>query len=1130
MVRFVLGRAGTGKTRYIFNDIASCLIEKPGTKMILLVPEQYTLQAERDLIEHLQLPGLMHLEVLSISRLAERVFEETGGIRRLLINEQGRQMALRKVIEELISSLSVYSRAARRPGFIDQCADLLSEFKQNMVEPEDLARLQETFNNNLLLRDKIHDASLIYQGLTRFLEDKQYIDNDDYLLALVDKMHQAASLQGANIWVDSFLTFSPLTLRIVQELMLLSSNISIALTLDPHASPRDAELFEPSRKALQRMQEFARKSYLKENAVALYPEPHLALRHPELVHLESELYAFPIQTMERVINSICITACSNIYDEVDKLAREIIAQAREGGLRWRDMAVVCGDINTYGPLLKRTFAEYGIPCFIDSKRSVMNNPLVRFILSLIDTIQNGYLPLDIMSWLKTGLTWLSRNDCESLENYVLRLGIKGRRWKKPFTRGTELELEHMERMRQGIIGQVESLEVIWNQDPNCRTRIASLFSFIQSAGIKDRLEEQIDSQIQQGLWEQALENAQIWNVVGEILEQLAVLAGDLDLTLSEFRQLLETGLRSYELAIIPPTVDQVLVGSVARSKSQKLRVLFVVGANDGVLPAYINPSSLLNSDERSQLALQGLDLGWNASSRISDENFLIYHTLSQPRDRLFLSWPVADIEGRALQPSMLIRQILRIFPKLGMESDLSGSRESAPDLTSTPGGTFRYLVKALRDAHDNSAVPGEWQPVYQWYTAHPDWTSKLEMVNRGLYHRTQAEALPSEIAGQIFPAPLYTSVSRLERFVLCPFSHFLYYGLQARERKIYSIEAPDLGDFYHRLLYEFSLRLSKYGLEWEQLDPNINRSLVDEILQEMVPEFGDGILEASFRNHYLAQRLGRVGLRTIQILSNELQRSNFKPSDYESRFGRGSSLPPLGISLNNREKMFIEGRIDRVDIFEDDYQTYLRIIDYKSGRKDLNLSDVYYGLSLQLLVYLKALLSGGALKTGKPVQAAGVLYVPIDDPLVRADESRIELDDLLAREMRFRGMILDEVELIRNMDREVESGASYLPVSLNKDSSVSRLSSTLDRQGFNGLFKYLDKLLQNIGQGVINGVLDIAPVKTGNRTACQICNYQSVCQFDRRLSGNRYKILTPLTREEALEKILKEGDSDEGME
>lgn len=1122
MVRFVLGRAGKGKTRYIFDEIARCIDSNVDKRMILLVPEQYTLQAERDLIEHLRLPGLIHLEVLSLSRLAERVFEETGGIKSVLLNEQGRQMALRKVIEELSPHLALYVHAARQPGFIQQCAALMSEFKQNIVDIEELARLQEIFGKDQLLRDKLHDAALIYQGLTRFLKDKKYIDNDDYLLALIERMHQAVSLHGAYIWVDSFVTFSPLSLRIIQELMLLSSMISITLTLDPHASPRDAELFEPSRRALKRLQEFASKASLKQEIAALFPDPYLDRRRPELSHLESELYAFPAHPSDRETDSISVWACSNIYDEIDRLAREITAQARDRGLRWRDMAVVCGDIETYGPLIQRAFEEYGIPCFIDNKRSVMNNPLVRFILSLLDTIQNGYLPLDVMSGLKTGLAGLNRNDCEALENYVLRLGIKGRRWKKPFTRGSEQVLEQVEALRQIVIGQLEGLEADWNRQTNCSARIAALFNFLHNAGVKERLEAQIDSLMQRQLWEKAQESAQIWNIISETLEQMAVLAGELDISLSEFRQLLETGLRSYELAVIPPTIDQVLVGSVARSKSQKLKVLFVVGVNDGVLPGYANPSSLLNNEERSRLSDQGFELGWNASSRISEENFLIYHAFSQPGDRLFVSWPAADIEGRALRPSLLIRQIQRIFPRLGMVGAEAGDEGSAFGQTSTPGGTFKYLVKALRD---NSSLPGEWQAVYQWYKASPDWKAKLAMVNKGLNYNTRDQALPPEIVRQVWPTPLYTSVSRLERFVLCPFSHFLNYGIEARERKIYSIEAPDLGDFYHRLLFEFALRLDKYGLGWPDLSRDITGRLVDEVLNDLVPEFGDGILESSFRNHYLAQRLGRVGLRTIETLGIELARSNFQPSCYEMRFGRGSSLPALAVNLDDGESMYIEGRIDRIDLFENENESFVRIIDYKSGRKDLNLSDVYYGLSLQLLVYLKALLAGKGLNTRHPVQPAGVLYVPIDDPLLKADDSQMESGDLMVREMRFRGIVLKDVELIRNMDRELESGPGYLPVSLNKDASVSRLSSTLDRESFNSLFNYLDRLLQNIGRELKNGIINIAPVKSGNRTACQVCKYQSVCQFDRRLPGNRYKILAPLSREEALERILNEGES-----
>lgn len=1120
MVRFILGRAGKGKTRCIFNDIAGALKEKSKEGLILLVPEQYTLQAERDLIATLNLPGLIHVEVMSITRLAERVFDEVGGRSATMIDDQGRQMAVMRSLHELRSRLTVYQRASRMPGFAAQCSELISEFKQNLIRPEDLEQLLNGMPENRILAGKLHDIMLIYRHFDEFMNQGGFMDADDYLLLLMKKLEQAEFLKNCSIWVDSFTTFSPVAIKIICQLMRICRHTSVTLCLDYRENCRDREMFRIPGQTLARFRSFCRTHGIEEQCLVVDPEPADRNRQTELLHLEKEIMAFPAHSYEQKVEALEIINCVNIYHEVDIAARKIISMARDRGWRWKDMAVVCGDIDTYGIIISRTFKQYGIPCFLDLKRSIINNPLVRCILSTIDVILGGYCTNHLIAMLKTGLTDLKRDEWETLENYALQYGINRGRWKEPFRFGELDEREKNEKSRLKLIEPLLQLEKSWDGAADCRAIAAALYQSMQEQGMGERLQAVIAKQIEEGEWETALENAQIWNIVWETMDQLLLLAGELKLTLEEVRQLLETGFRSYELAIIPPMVDQVLIGNIGRSKSQDVKALFILGCNDGIIPSNMPPEGLLNQEERGELFTRGLELGWDRASKIAEETFLIYNTFAKPADYLGISYPMADGEGRALRPSLLIRQIRRLFPRLVVESELSAGKEAGVELISTPGGTFKYLVENL--AQIESGEPSCWRQAYEWFAGNIQWNDMLNSAEAAYKYRNHPGKLPHHLLSRLYKKPIHTSVSGMEEFIRCPFAHFVRFGLRAQDRKNYAIEPPDIGDFFHTFLHRISLQVERLPGGWHKLDYTACQELSDKILDEMIPEYGNRVFESSHRYRFLSGRLKRMGRRVLWTLSQELQRGRFEPEAYEVRFGSGGMLPAIEVKLASGETVLVEGRIDRVDILRDQDDSYLRIIDYKTGNRDLSLSDVYYGLNLQLLVYMKAALayyqSGSS-----PVKPAGLFFFHIEDPLVYSDERiKEKVEALAARELGLKGLILEDLKVIRFMDQEFEGSSTFLPVSLNKDQTVSAASSALDPNSMALLMKHVDGILTKIGSEITSGKIDIEPVKSGGQTACQKCRYQSICQFDTRIPGNRYRNLRRLTREEVLQRIARE--------
>jgi ATP-dependent helicase/nuclease subunit B len=1123
-IRYILGRAGKGKSHHILQEIEKSLQDGGEDSLILLVPEQFTLQSERDLIQKLKLPGIMRVEVLSFTRLAQRVFNEVGGLTRTLLNEQGKNMVLRKMIDEVSRDLTIYKKVAQQDGFVSKFSELLTELKQQDILPAQLLASMEG-EAELIIKQKVQDIALIYEHFNEYLRGR-YLDTEDYLNLLIEKIDGAQFLKGARVWLDGFTTFSPQSLKILEKIMFLARDTSISLSLDANRQARDRDLFTLSWRSFQKIQAIAREHGLAEETIRLDGTVADPLKSPEILHLESELYAYPHRIFPGDVQHLELFAATNINTELEYVAAQILKLVREQGYRWKDLAVVCNNMDSYGSLFKRVFDEYGIPYFMDQKRDIMNNPLIQLILSSLEVIRRGYRYEDVFRFFKTGYSGLTGDDIEKLENFVLRYGIQGQRWKEEFYLDQPEPLEELNRWRDTFIIPLQKLEQQMKGKNSIAYITRAFYEYLEEIGVRTRLEEWIEKLNDQSCYELVRENTQIWNIVLEIFDQMVEIMGDQEVNVKEYLRILEAGFLSQEVGIIPTTIDQVLVGNIQRSKSHDIRGLLVVGVNDGVLPSGQEEEGILSEAEKELLLDKGLDLGFDLNRKFTEEKFLIYTALTKPSEYLGLSLALADMEGKALRPSLLIDRCRKLFPLLKIESDVVNNRSQELHKVSTPNSTFKYLVENLRLSLDGKASEDFWWDVYGWYYGQEAWQEQRSSVIDGLFHHNQTAFIGSENARQLYHLPLHSTVSRVEQFVSCPFAHFVRYGLKPQERKIFAVGAPDVGELFHICLQSFALKLRQEHINWSELQRVECESIMDGIMDEMAPVHGHGVFASTHRYQYLMKRLKRISRRAVWTLTTHLQHGDFKPLDYEVSFGPGCPFPAIEIELGNGEIFYLVGRIDRVDLLDEADVTFVKIIDYKSGNQKFSLSDVYYGLSLQLMIYLQAVLASTQQLQRPQLIPAGIFYFKIDDPLINTESKIVEtIEKEIAKKLKMTGLALEDVQLVRQLDREIGKSSEILHVALTKDEGFTKNSSVLASEDFMALITHVEGLLQEIGREIIRGKVKIEPVNDSRRTACAFCPYRAVCQFDRLLEDNKYRNIRPLQDEEVITRIrgTKEG-------
>lgn len=1161
-IRLLIGRAGTGKTTVCLNELQDHMLHEPdGHPLIYLVPDQMTFLSEYKLVSASGLSGMIRTQVYSFSRLAWRILQETGGISRYHLNNVGISMLIQKIIDDKKDELKLFERAADKNGFIQQMEQILVEFKRYCIRPEELAKkqlvLSEQDSAERVLQDKLHDLELIYKAFEDALFEK-YIDTEDYLRLLAEKIGQSQYLRNAEIYIDGFHSFTPQEYMIVEQLMIHCRRVTIALTLDKPfygQSPDELHLFRMSGETCQTIYEIARINGIEVEELVLQEQMRLA--HDSLQHLETHFDSRPSvpYTKEPLIH---LGQAVNRRAEIEGISRTIRKLVREEGYRYRDIALLMRNGHDYHDTIETVFEDYEIPLFIDQKRTMLNHPLVELIRSSLEIINGFWRYEPVFRAVKTELLFpvkanrtQIREKMDRLENYVLAYGIQGDKWTKrerfqykrfrglefesTVQTDAEIEMENeLNELRTMITSPILRLSRRLKKAEVGRQFCEALYLFLEELEIPTKLESWKQAEEEKGNLIKAREHDQAWNAVMELLDQFVEMLGDDQVSMKKFASILDAGLESFRFSLVPPAMDQVLAADLEKSRLDDVKIAFVIGLNEGVLPAKFSDEGILADEDRENLLTKGLKISTSSTIKLLDEEFIAYTAFTTPSDRLYISYPLANEEGKALLPSPYIKRITSLFPNVNHHVYMiepSEMREAEQlDYISNELTAISYLTAQLQLKKRNYPLHDIWWDVYNYYLQSPNWSEKTKKILSSLNYQNQSHPLSPETTKDLYGDSIQASVSRMELFNGCPFSHFSQHGLKLRERQMFRLDAPDIGELFHGALKYIVETVMVSRTSWNEMTNEQLEKLAKEAVELLAPKLQHEILLSSNRHHYIKRKLQQIISRASAVLKEHAIASDFVPVGLEIPFGPNQKLPSMKFSLKNGTKMELIGRIDRVDMAGDDQSVYLRIIDYKSSEKDLNINEVYYGLALQMLTYLDIILENSISLIGKPADPAGVLYFHVHNPIINSTKilSMDEIEKELLKKFKMNGLLLGDERVIKLMDHTLESGDSQIiSAGIKKDGTLSQRSKVAKKEELNELRHFVRSKYIQTGNAIVDGKVEISPYKMKDRSPCTFCSYKTVCQFDESMEGNQYRKLVIQPKERILDLIREEEEHDE---
>ena len=1104
-LRFLIGAAGTGKTEYCMKEIITAQSAHRG-RQIFLVPEQYTSQAERDLTARTERKGILTAEVLSFGRLAHQFFAKNGLNRAVILGDVGKQMALQKILLEQRDDLPYFCHMMDKNGFVSRLGKTITEFFRYRVTPEQLETMSNQEGLSHSVQDKCRDMASIYRRYEEFLSET-YLTGDTTLSLLEEKLASSAAFGDTEIWLDGFYGFTPQEYGVIAQLLRLCKRVSITLPMDEHSYfasslPPAAPFFEPHL-TKQKLVSLAEEMGIAMESPVFFKENHRS-KTPALAFLEKNyFYGYYKKSPDHEAIHIC--SCATRESEMTYAAGQILSLVREQGLRYRDIAIVTNAMSAYEKGLKGILSEAGIPCFVDSRRDIASHPLIGLVNSLLECVVYDFRYESVFSYLKTGLTPMAQEDMDILENYVLAYGIKGYKWKKDvwaygFQPGQEAEQAYLNDLRAQVMTPFAPLLALKRKkNLPLRDWVTALVVQLDTLGIAEKLTALSEAAAAKGNAAKAEEHRQIWQILMDVLQKAVEILGDAPMSLDTFARILSAGLEESSMGLIPPTADSLLVGDIERSRLPDIKALLVLGVNDGILPAPAENTGIFTETEREALTAAGMELAPDGKRKLFEEQFLIYRGLTKPSHALYLTYANGDTEGKALFPSSLIARIAKMYPTLTEERD-----DTLPLSSLTPGGCFHQLGTQMRKHVEESPMEPLWQDIYSYFATTPQWQQRLSLLRQGFSAHDSRQKLSPKTAKNLYGKNILSSVSRLERFAACPFAYFAEYGLKARPRQLYQLRTPDLGNLFHQVLEQFAATLKKDGISWQTLTQEETERRMDAAVDEAAPHLGNEILMDSAANRYLIKRLKRISRRAGWTLVRHIQSGMFEPAGYEVGFGPHEALPPIVIGMSDGSKLILRGKIDRVDLLDAEGNKFVKIIDYKSGTKAFDFQDIYYGLQLQLLLYLDAYLKNHGTESYRP---GGVFYFRITDPTqtVTEEMSAEEIEHLLYSKMQMSGLVLENETVIKAMDEVfvdpvsggMRLGASdIIPLKYTKKGTPTASSLLATEEEYNALMAFTAKRAAAIGESMKAGIITPAPYRKQNSTPCDYCVFSSICRYE----------------------------------
>ncbi len=1108
MLNIYYGSESVDKERFVFEKIAA-----EGGRTILIVPDQMSAQTERNAFHYLKRKALMDISVLDFDRLGLKAVQDAARAVPPLIDKYGRHMLLSGILrqEDEGSELMTYRGMSGRSTFVSMMNSLISEMKRNEVGPEQLRAVLDSLDDRKFLKRKLTDIVHIFEAYEEAIKDK-YLDSEDYITFYGDAILEAPMIKGAKVWISGFDTFTPKNILVISRLIRTADAVNVVMDYEEGygGTPDAAFLTDNTRSQL-----FSLTGYV----IAKLEEEAGKLGHECIRIPVTEPRKDTIWTKEKPFDRVTMAEAADLYEEAECAATYILDLTKQG-YRYRDMAVICNDMPGLGAVLSRTLQKWGIPVFMDKKRTVLHHPAVGFLIALMDLASEGYKTDAVMRLLKSGIIRTEEETEEVLENYLYKYRVRPGSWKNDFTRGAEEvgeeTLRSINKLREDIVTLTEEVKDRLGRRNTAGQKIKGLYEYLSGTfGIEDRLEEIMERQQAEGMEDAASETAQSWNVLCRIFDQLVEVTGERRISNKELKKLMVSGLEEIEIGIVPADTDSILIGTLQRTRLSRNKVLMVIGANEGVLPMESTEEGILSETELEELENMDLTLAKTSEVMRKEEALAIYRNLTAPSERLYMSCARAGITGDDSRPSRIFR-ILK--SKVAAEAEKPDFREApgrsgVMSAVSTPAGTLGHLAQAIRDYRESGSLDPEWYQVIDWYLDHED--RSFRGLEAGLLFDNKVEKLGQDVAEALYMGDakeLGVSVSRLEKYSSCPFAHFISYGIRPEDLEPREIGARETGSIYHECLMLFSQQLAPPegvaigdpGSPWMAMDDAKCETMIRDIVSRQMDEYMKGTIEKGGLEEYRKERIISICTKVAQSLVSQVAKGHIKSMEFEKYFGKGSDIPPVTVQIGDHT-ILLRGIIDRLDVLDTPEGDAVRIVDYKTGNDVIKKEYYEAGYKLQLMVYMNA-----AMAAKEGAEPAGVFHFHISELDDADDQGKSQKESAVVRrdrQYRLKGFVINEENVIRAMDEDFEVESQVIPVKIAKDETFKAAAKgrLFTKEEFTELCEAVDTQVQRICGEITDGAIDIAPRRADkNSSACTFCDYRSICLFDTGFKGCRY--------------------------
>ena len=1112
--RIIYGRAGTGKSEYCYREIAQKI--KKENKILIITPEQFSFTAEKKLMDAIDTQAVFNAEVVTLSRMAYRVISEIGGKNETNLSKCGKAMLIYSILSNNKNELKFLGKTDENVDMLDTA---ITEFKKHGISVEQLKQEIEN-QEDIYLKNKLQDLNVVYSGFEEQLAGK-YIDETDLLTILAENIDKTDMFKDAVIYIDEFAGFTSQEYHIIEKLIQIAKQVTITICTDGlhEIKNPDTDIFYSNEVTVTKLLEVAQNCDVKIEEIKL--EETYRFKNSELKHLEKNLYENKPQKYNSQIKNIQLFLAKNQYSEIEEVARNVLKLVRDEGYRYRDISIITKNIATYSSLARAIFDKYDIPIFIDENRDLNQNIVIQYILGILEIFIKNWSYEAVFNYIKTGFSNIEEDDIFKLEKYCLKWGIKQNKWKKEFTYGNyeekdKADIERLEQIRKDLVTPLMNLKYKIDENKTVEGISKSIYEFLVEQQIYEKVQIKIQELNEIGQIDLANEYESSIQTIIEILDEIVLVFKDDKITIDKYNQILKIGFKNSSLTKIPGTQDQVIMGDVDRSRSHKVKAIFIIGLNDGEFPSVRKDEGFLNDADREVLKQNGIELAKGTIDKLYEDSFNIYKAFTTAEEKLYLLYSSSDMQGKALRPSMLINKIKKIYPMLQEQSDVIERRSEILNKKTT----YEELIINLNKLKEQDSIEKLWYYIYDYYQKNSEWNEKLKQSLKGLEYTNIPDKIDQNNIDRLYGNTLITSISKLERYRSCPFSYYLQYGLKIKPQEELKIQTLNTGTFIHEVIDEFFGTVREVGIKLEEITEEQLSEIINKIIDSKLGQNKNYIFTSTAKYRALVIRLKKIIKKALKYIIGTIVQSRFEVLGTEVEFGEKGKYKPIRLTLEDGKRIEIIGKIDRIDTAQGEDGKYLRIIDYKSSAKNIDLNEVYAGLQIQLLTYLDA-----ACKE-EDLMPAGVLYFSMLEQMIKSDKrlEQEEIEEKIRANFKMKGLILADVKVVKLHDKNLQNGNSALvPAYIGKDGELSeKKTSGVTAEQFKDLQKYMYTIIKQISKEILGGNIDLKPYYKDKKTPCKYCDYKSICSFNMGGCENSYNYIDKKSKEEILSKLSKE--------